>query len=54
MRHILQLSKDARTRDWYLVEDHTIIRVYGFEKEPFKLPIFLTPRILALEYVRKY
>jgi hypothetical protein len=34
---------------------HKIIpssRVYGFEQEPFNLPSFLTPRILALEYVR--
>lgn len=52
MRHILQLNKDARTGDWYMAEDHTIITVYGFEKEPFKLPSFLTPRILVLEYVR--
>ena len=27
----LQLRKDTILGDWYLVEDHTIIIVYGFE-----------------------
>jgi hypothetical protein len=31
MKKMLQLSKDVKTRDWYLVEDHTLIRVYGFD-----------------------
>jgi hypothetical protein len=32
MRHTLQLRKDARTRDWYLEEDHTIIRCMVLNK----------------------
>jgi hypothetical protein len=39
-KKILQMRKDTRLGDWYLVEDHTIIRVYGFEEEPYKLSIF--------------
>ena len=41
------------TGDWFLYEDHTIIRVYGFGGRPFKLPTFLTPRNFALEIIRQ-
>jgi hypothetical protein len=44
-KKILQLRKHTRLGYWYLDEDHTIIRVYGFEQDPYKLSIFLTPRI---------
>ena len=30
-----------------------MIRVYGFEEDPFFLPTFLTPRIYVLDYSRK-
>lgn len=49
----LQLSLDTRIGYWYLFENHTILRVYGFEEEPFLLPAFLTPNIYALEYIKK-
>jgi hypothetical protein len=39
--------------DWYIFENYTEIRVYGSELRPFLLPIFLTPRIFALEYIRQ-
>jgi hypothetical protein len=52
-KKILQLRKYTRLGDWYLAEDHTIITVYGFEQDPYKLPIFLTPRIFNFEYIRK-
>ena len=35
------------------MEEHTIIRVYGFSHEPYILPTFLTPRIFSLELVRQ-
>jgi len=50
-KNILKLRKYNRLGDWCLVEDHIIIRVYGFEQDPYKLPIFLTPRIFSLEYI---
>ena len=31
----------------------TVLRVYGFTGEPYRLPAFLTPRIFALEYMRQ-
>ena len=39
--------------DWFLYHDYTMIRVYGFEEQPYKLPFFVTPRIFALEVLRQ-
>jgi hypothetical protein len=50
---LLQLSPDKRVGDWYLFENHTEIRVYGIELQPFLLPRFLTPRIFSLEFIRQ-
>ena len=47
----LQSTPPLATGDWFLYEDHTIIRVYGFGGRPFKLPAFLTPRIFTLEFI---
>ena len=30
-----------------------VIRVYGFEEDPYLLPSFLNPRIYFLEYIRQ-
>ena len=34
--------------DWFCFEDYTLIRVYGFEGEPFRLPKFTTRRLFSL------
>ena len=39
--------------DWFLYEDYTVLRVYGFMEEPYKLPAFLTKRIFVLEFLRQ-
>ena len=39
--------------NWFLLEEHTIIRVYGFVHEPYILPTFLTPRVFSLEFIRQ-
>jgi hypothetical protein len=39
--------------DWLCYQNSTIIRVYGFEGEPYKLPNFLTRRIFVLEFLRQ-
>ena len=49
----LQETPELATGDWFLYEDHTVIRVYGFSGRPYKLPAFLTLRIFALEYIRQ-
>lgn len=39
--------------DWICYKDFTVIRVYGFEGDPYKLLKFLTRRIFVLEYLRQ-
>ena len=39
--------------DWFCFEDYTLIRVYGFEGDPFRLPNFTTRRLFALEFLRQ-
>jgi hypothetical protein len=39
--------------DWFCFENYTVIRVYGFEGEPFKLPRFTSRRLFALEFLRQ-
>jgi hypothetical protein len=50
---ILNLSNLAKTRDWYLYQNHTEIKTYGCELAPYKLPKYLPIRIFALEYIRQ-
>jgi hypothetical protein len=49
----LQLSKKYKIGDWYLYEDHTVIRVYGCELCPYRLPKYVPMRLFALEYYRQ-
>ena len=42
---VLHLVDQATTRDWYLYQNYTEIRVYGCELPPYKLPKFLPIRI---------
>ena len=53
MLHEMQPKSHAPLGDWFLFEDHTVIRFYGFGKRPYRLLSFLTPRIFALEYIRQ-
>ena len=34
-------------------KEFTVLRVYGFTGEPYRLPTFLTPRIFALDFMRQ-
>jgi hypothetical protein len=36
-KKLLQLSQDTKVGDWYIFENHTIIRIYGYEIEPYLL-----------------
>ena len=36
-----------------MYKDFTVIRIYGVEKKPYKLPKFLAPRIFGLEILRQ-
>ena len=39
--------------DRFSLKDHIVIIIYGFEGKPYKFLVFLTIKILAMEYVRK-
>ena len=39
--------------DWFSFEDYTLIRNYGFEGEPFRLPKFTKRRLFALEFLKQ-
>jgi hypothetical protein len=53
IQRILHLSDLAKMRDWYLYQDHTEIRVYVCELDPYKIPKYLPVRIFSLEYIRQ-
>jgi len=54
MKRILQLSTAYSIGDWYFYQHHTVIRMYGCELRPFKLPRFVPMRLFALEYFRQF
>jgi hypothetical protein len=53
VQRILHLSDHTKTGDWYLYQDHTEIRVYGWELASYKFPKYLLVRIFSLEYIRQ-
>lgn len=53
IKKVLQLSNQSKTRDSYLYQNHTEIRVYGSQLVPYMLPKYLSMRLFALEYIRK-
>jgi hypothetical protein len=53
MRCYLQRNPENRVGDWVLFMHSTVIWVYGFHESPYLLPIFLTPRIFSLEFIRQ-
>ena len=48
MQESLKFTPDTNIGDWFPLEEHTIIRVYGFSEKPYLLLAFLTPRIFFL------
>lgn len=53
MQKILQLSKNYKIGDWYFYQNHTIIRMYGYELCPNRLPRYVPMRLFALEYYKQ-
>ena len=51
IKKVLHLFEKVQIGDWYLYENYTEIRIFGFEVPPYKLPKFLPMRIFALEYI---
>ena len=52
MKAYLQKSNEL-VGDWFLYKEFTILRIYGFENEPYRLPLFLTKRIFVQEFLRQ-
>ena len=52
MKAYLQNSNEP-VGDWFLYKEFTILRIYGFEEETYRLLVFLTRRIFALEFLRQ-
>jgi len=53
IQRILHLLDLAKMGDSYLYQDHTEIRVYGCELDPYKLPKYPPVRIFSMEYIRQ-
>jgi len=48
MQRILQLSKSYGIGDWYFYKHYTVIRIYGCELAPYRLPRYVPMRIFSL------
>jgi hypothetical protein len=53
MRRYLQPNIENIVGDWVLFMHSTVIWVYGCHESPYLLPIFLTPKIFSLEFIRQ-
>jgi len=53
MRSLMQSSPEDRVGDWFLYRDYTMLRIYGLNGQPYRIPSFLTSRIFALEFMRQ-
>jgi len=53
MKSYLQPNPKNKVGEWVLFMHSTMIWVYGFHESPYLLPIFLTPRVLSLEFIRQ-
>jgi hypothetical protein len=53
VQRILHLLDNTKTKDWYLYQDYTEIRVYECELALYKMPKYLPVRIFSLEYIRQ-
>ena len=52
-KELLHFSPNTRVGYWFLFEEHTVLRIYEFEGEPYKFHTFITMRFVIMEYVRK-
>ena len=49
----LHLGTNCKFGDWFVFEDFSKIRLYGASVEPYRLPVFVPMRLIALEFIRK-
>ena len=53
MQEDLQFDPNWKIGDWFLLQEHTIIRVCGFSHEPYIFPVFRAPRVFSLKFIRQ-
>jgi hypothetical protein len=53
MKSYLQPNPENRVGYWVLFMHSTVIWVYGYQEGPYLLPVFLTPRVFSLEFIRQ-
>jgi hypothetical protein len=53
MKNSLQPNLENMIGDWVLFAQSTVIWVYGYQEGPYLLPVFLMPRVFALEFIRQ-
>ena len=49
----IHLGSQIQLADWFFMVDYTVLKFYGLAIELCKLPIQVTERVFALEYVWK-
>ena len=54
MQKILRLSKEYSVGDLYFYQNHIVIKIYGYELTPCRLPKYVPMRLFTLEYYRKF
>ena len=54
IQKILQLSKSYSIGDWYFYQNHTVIKIYGCELAPYRLPKYVPMRLFSLEYFQQF
>ena len=53
MKNILQISTEKRIGDWFLLEQGTMIRLYGFVHQPYLFSAFFTTRVFSMELIKQ-
>jgi len=48
MRTLMHLTTEVAIGDWFLFETYIVLKIYGFNGDPYMLPMFMTPRIFSL------
>jgi hypothetical protein len=46
-------SSSEPVGDWLLYKEFIVLKIYGFEDEPYRVRVFLTKRIFVLEFLRQ-
>lgn len=53
IKRVLQLAKNSKVGYWYLYQNDTKIRIYGYELAAYKFPKYLPMRIFLLSTSEK-